>query len=112
MSSEEKARNINRVSISGKISKVSPLRFTPTGLPLLEVIVAVPQEFLGESSIGYFDVMFTRDEALNLSKQLKIGRKVGIEGSLWSRRYKDRTGTWITERKVIAFELIKEKSND
>ena len=102
----------NRVSIQGKISKVSPLRYTPTGLPLLEVVVAVPQEFLGEPSVGYFDVMFTRDEALNLAKQLKIGRKVGIEGSLWSRKFKDRSGTWVIERKVIASELIKEKSND
>lgn len=96
------------MSLRGKISRVTPLKFTPNGLPLLELVVAVSQDFMGERSVGYFDVVFSNDEALNQSGELKVGRFVEVDGSLWSRKYKDRAGNWIIERKVIAKKITEE----
>lgn len=95
--------------LAGKITKVSPLRYTPNGRPLLEVIVAVTQRFLGEETVGYFEVIYSESETPDMVSQLKIGRSVAVEGTLWSRRYRDRSGKMVTEKKVIAQKFLEKE---
>lgn len=95
----------NQVTLKGKISKVGSLRYTPNGKPLLEVILAVSQSFLGKNTVGYFDVVFSDDAAVEQAGTLRIGRIIQIEGQLWARRYRDRAGNMVTEKKVVVFKF-------
>lgn len=95
----------NLVQVRGKVSKLSPIRYTPNGLPILEVVLAVGQRFLGESSVGYLEVIFGNDMAVEMSSQLRVGQVVSVKGQIWSRRFRDRSGKLVTEKKVVA-ELI------
>ncbi len=68
---------------------------------MLEFVLAVPQQFLDLENFGYFEVLAQGDEALSLPDELKIGKQIAVEGSLWSRRYKDLNQKWLREYKVI-----------
>lgn len=95
----------NRIRLAGKVSKVGKVKYTPRGVPLLEFVLAVPQTFLDLENFGYFDVVVQGEEALSLSDELKIGKEFGLEGTLWTRKYKGQNQKWIQEFKVIMSSL-------
>jgi len=96
---------MNQVCLSGKVSRVSPLRYAPAGTPISEFIVAVQQSHLEVTNMGYFEVVLTGDMAEKWSRELKIGMWVDVKGELWSRAFLNRQGTKINETKVLAKEI-------
>ncbi|MEZ4750758.1 MAG: single-stranded DNA-binding protein [Bdellovibrionota bacterium] len=95
----------NRVRIQGKISRKIPLKYTPTGLPIAELVVAAPQTFLGKDSMGHFEVLLSGDLAEGVAA-LRIGNRIEVEGTLWTRSFKDRKGNKVQETKIIAKAII------
>ena len=91
----------NRIHLAGKVSKVGKVKYTPRGVPLYEFTLAVPQALLGVENFGYFEVMVQGEEALSLSHELQVGKEIGLEGSLWTRKYKGQNQKWSQEFKVI-----------
>jgi single-stranded DNA-binding protein len=74
-----------------------------------EALLAVAQENLGKHSIGYHEILFWGDVAERQTDTLRIGSKVAIQGSLWSRKYRNRKGNEVTEIKVMVshWEMVK-----
>ncbi len=102
----------NWIELTGKVSKTSGLRYTPSGIALLECQFAVTQETFEKKSTGYFLVELQGKLAEDSLPLVRIGRRLKISGSLWMRNYRDRQGKVETEVKVIAktvFEIKETK---
>lgn len=95
----------NEVFLSGKVSQVGSLKYTPSGVPVGEVTVAVKQTHLELTNMGYFDVVLSGELAERWFSRLKIGISLEIVGQLWSRTYKNRQGVSLKETKVLASDL-------
>lgn len=91
----------NTVFISGKVSRLAPLRYTPAGMAIYEITLAVTQHCLGEATVGYFDVMVSGELAEDLAARLRIGKQLSLEGHLWSRTFRNRRGQKVSETKIV-----------
>jgi single-stranded DNA-binding protein len=89
------------VRLTGKLSRIGSLKYTPSGLPLREATLAVVQDVLGKSSVGYHDLLFHGDVAEKSVGSLKIGVSMSVVGELWQRSFKNRKGTKVSETKVV-----------
>lgn len=94
----------NTVHLVGKISRLSPLKYTPSGVPVREAILAVPQESLGKRGVGYHAVFFSGESAELQTQRFRIGSQVEIQGSLWTREYRNRRGDKMSETKVMVHQ--------
>lgn len=92
---------MNKVHLAGKVSRVGQLKYSPSGLALLEFTLAVEQRAYSKNSVGYYQVVVTEGQAEDLKGRLKIGMKLSLEGSLYQRSYTSRSGSKVEEVKVI-----------
>ena len=104
------AMSINRVIISGNLTRDPELRSTASGLPVLGFGVAVndrrknQQTGEWEDYPNFIDCTMFGARAESLSKYLKKGTKVSIEGKLrWSQW--EREGQRKSKIEVIVDEL-------
>lgn len=63
--------------------------------------MAIPQEYFGKPSVGYFEVLLCGKAAEEEVGQIKIGQTLKLKGSLWSRTYKNRQGVRLSETKIL-----------
>lgn len=96
---------MNSVQLGGKVASVSGLRYSPSGLAVLELLVSVPQQTLGKKSHGRVDVLVTGDRAAALEGRVRIGTRVSVLGTLWVREFRHKTGVLTKEIKVMAEEI-------
>ncbi len=68
----------------------------------MEVTLAVKQRYFNKDSMGYFEILLIGDLAEAQHGVLKIGKKVSVQGSLWTRAYKNRQGQKVLETKILA----------
>ena len=92
---------MNHIKLTGKISRVGQLKYTPSGLPLLEFTLAVPQVAYGKETVGYHEVVVTGSEAEEIRQKLKIGIEILVEGQLFQRNFRNRAGNRVSETKII-----------
>lgn len=102
--------SINRVNISGNLTRDSELRAANNGTAILNFSVAVndrrknPQTGEWEDVPNYVDCVVFGTRATALNRMLKKGTKVAIEGKLrWSSWEKD--GQRRSKLEVIVDEL-------
>lgn len=102
--------SINRVVISGNLTREPELRQTATGLPVLGLGVAVndrrknQQTGEWEDHPNFIDCTLFGTRAESVAKFLKKGSKVAIEGKLrWSQWEKD--GSKRSKLEVIIDEI-------
>jgi single-strand DNA-binding protein len=96
----------NVITIQGNLADDPELRFTPNGIAVCSVRVAVNQRFKNnqtneweERLDGFFTCNVWRDQAENVASSLTKGSRVVVIGRLKSRSYEDREGQtrWVTE---------------
>jgi single-stranded DNA-binding protein len=95
----------NEVFLVGKVSQVGLLRYTPSGVPVGEVVIAVKQSHLELTNMGYFDVVLSGELAEQWFSRLKVGLNLEISGQLWSRNFRNRQGVSQKETKILASVL-------
>ena len=98
--------SVNEVVLTGKLSQIGPVEYTPSGIPMIEMNLAAKQVFLDRSDYGYFDLIASGDVVRELAG-FRVGNLVKLSGCLWQRKYRDRKGHQISETKVIVNNLIK-----
>lgn len=91
--------------MAGKISRVGRLGYTPSGTPVLEFTLAAPQSHFDKRSVGNFEIVLVGEAAEVTSGKLRIGRKLTVAGSLWTRTFTNRQAMKVTEIKIIAAEV-------
>jgi single-strand DNA-binding protein len=96
----------NQITIVGNLTDDPELRYTPAGVAVANVRVAVNQRFFNKENNswddrldGYFTVNVWRDMAENVAESLHRGTRVLVTGRLRSRSYEDKEGQtrWVTE---------------
>jgi len=87
---------------------VGILKYTPSGTPVCEFTLAVPQVYFGKLSVGYFEIQMHGDFAETHARLLRVGKTVRLNGALWSRVYKDRQGKRVQETRILADAIEEE----
>ena len=88
--------DINKIFIIGRLVRDSEIKATPTGTPVLEFTVANNKkiqrdnEWVEESY--FFDCSLFGKKAESLSKYLKKGKQVAIDGELKQSKWKTPDG--------------------
>ena len=93
------------MAVVGKISRLGTLRYTPSGVPVSDFTVAVPQRQFDKESVGYFEVQIFGQLAEDQHPTFRVGKRLEIEGTLWSRTYQHRKGIKISETKIIVHSI-------
>ena len=96
----------NSITLVGNLADDPELRYTPAGVPVTTMSVAVNRRFFDkekngfeEKLDGFFRVIVWRDYAENVAESLRRGNRVLVVGRLISRSYEDKEGQtkYITE---------------
>lgn len=103
--------SINRVNISGNLTRDVELRATQGGTEVLTFGVAVndrrknPQTGEWEDSPNFVDCVIFGKRADSLSKILYKGMKVAIEGKLRYQQWQDKNGQRRSKLSVVVDEI-------
>ena len=96
----------NVITIVGNLTDDPELRYTPNGVAVTNMRVAVNRRVRNSQTNewddkldGFFTVNVWRDHAENVAESLKRGTRVLVTGRLISRSYEDKEGQtrWVTE---------------
>ena len=98
---------MNKIIISGNLTKEPILSETQNGIPFCKFNLAVnrPYQEDGNRVADYFNVVTYRSQAENCAKYLKKGSKVGIVGTLQNRSYEANDGTKRTITEIVAEQV-------
>ena len=83
---------MNRIIITGRLTRDPEQRVTPNGVPVTTFTVACDRRFNREET-DFIPVVTWRKEAENCGKYLGKGSMVGVSGSLQIRNYEKNDGT-------------------
>lgn len=103
--------SLNRVTISGNLTREPELRQTPSGYEILNVGVAVNDRRKNQQSgewedyANFVDVVVFGKRASSLSKILTKGMKVAIDGKLRYSSWEDKEGHKRSKLEVIAEDV-------
>ena len=99
---------MNKVILTGNLTKDPELTETPTGVAVCRFAIAVSREYAnadGTRETDFFNITVWRGRAENCGKYLKKGNKVAIVGSLQNRSYEDKDGIKRNVTDIIASEV-------
>jgi single-strand DNA-binding protein len=95
---------MNNVTVIGNLADDPELRYTPQGVPVVTVRVAVNRRVRNDDEWedrldGFFTAILWREHAENVAESLRRGDRVLVTGRLSSRSYEAQDGTtrWVTE---------------
>jgi len=104
--------SINRVVVTGNLTRDPELRSTGSGMAVLQMRVAVndrrknQQSGEWEDSPNYFDVVVFGSRGESLSRFLSKGSKVAVEGKLrWSEWEDKNSGDKRSKVEIIADDI-------
>lgn len=93
---------VNRVHLEGKITRRGSLKYTPGGTAICEFTIAVPQKCFERKSMGQLEIMMIGNTAEECAPILTVGKRLSLQGSLWTRSFMDRKGVLVKETKILA----------
>lgn len=118
-----KLPSLNSLTIVGRLCFDSELRYTPSGAAILGFRIAVDRYWRDKQSneskkeTSFFSVNLWGQSAERLSKELRKGSAVLVEGSLRSRSWEGKDGekkyvVEINANRVSALEWSEEKAGE
>jgi single-strand DNA-binding protein len=101
------ATNINRVILTGNLTRDPELRSTPGGTPVCSLRIATNSSRKDETGNwvdkpNYFSVTIWGAQGENCAKYLEKGRPVAIDGRLDWREYQDKDGNKREAIEIVA----------
>ena len=108
---------MNKVIIIGRNTKDIELRTTQGGTSVVEFSIAVKRAFKnanGENESDFFNCIAFSKLADTISRYVKKGDQVGIEGRLQTRNYTNKEGkkVYVTEIIVENVEFLQNKKQE
>lgn len=102
--------NINKVMLTGNITRDVEVRKTQDGISVATVTLAVN----GRDSAQFFDCVLWKETAENAERFLTKGSKVGVVGHLAERKYTKKDGTKNRTVEVIVeqMEYLSQRQKD
>lgn len=106
---------INRVVLTGRLTRDVDLRYTPSGAAVANFTIAVDRRFTnqsGERESDFINCVMWRKSAENFSNFTRKGSLVGIEGRIQTRNYENQQGqrVWVTEVVADDFSLLESRA--
>lgn len=106
---------INRVVLTGRLSRDVELRYTQSGAAVASFTIAVDRRFKndnGERDSDFINCVMWRKAAENFSNFTRKGSLVGIEGRIQTRNYENQQGQRVYVTEVVAddFSLLESRS--
>lgn len=107
---------LNRVVLTGRLTKYVELRYTPAGAAVASANLAVNRNFKaanGETESDFINLVIWRKPAENFANFFGKGSLVGVEGRLQSRTYDDQQGNkrYVTEVVVDNFTFLESRAD-
>ena len=104
----------NQVHLIGRLTKDVDLKYTPNGVAVASISLAVQRDRKnekGEYETDYPNIIVWQKSAENLANYCKKGDKIGIEGRLQTRNYagKDGKKVYVTEVVTNSVEFLSVK---
>lgn len=108
---------INRVVITGRLTKDVELKYSQSGNAVANMTVAVNRTFAnaqGEKETDFVNVVVFRKQAENAANFLSKGSLVGVDGRIQSRSYEGNDGrrVYVTEVVAESVQFLEPKGND
>lgn len=106
---------INRVVLTGRLTRDLELKTTQSGLSVASFTIAVNRQFTnsnGNREADFINCVIWKKSAENLCKYTHKGSLIGIDGRLQTRSYDNNNGqkVFVTEAVVDSFSLLEPKS--
>ncbi|MDD2681382.1 MAG: single-stranded DNA-binding protein [Bacilli bacterium] len=106
---------MNKVILTGRLTKDPELKKTNSGLSYVQFNLAVNRNYVsksGERQADFINCVVWRVQADNLAKYIKKGGLIGVEGEIQTRTYDDQNGIrkYITEVVCNSIEFLEPKS--
>lgn len=96
---------LNRVVLVGRLTRDPELRYTPNGIAVASISLAVNRPFSnqqGNREADFFNVVVWRKQAENVANYLRKGSLTGVDGRLQSRSYENNEGKKVFITEVVA----------
>lgn len=96
---------MNKVILIGRLTRDPELRYTPSGMAVCQITVAVNRMGTnknGEREADFINVNVWDKQAENVSKYLSKGRLVSVEGRIQTRNYENNEGKKVYVTEVVA----------
>lgn len=108
---------INRVILTGRLTKDPELRYTSNGTAAGTFSLAVNRQFTnsnGDREADFINCVIWRKSAENFANFTHKGSLVGIDGRLQTRNYENQQGqrVYVTEVVVDNFSLLEKRTSD
>ena len=99
---------MNTVTLIGRVVADPELKYTPAGVAVCSLRIAVDRRFKsesGEKQTDFFDVVAWKQSAEFASQYLTKGRLVAVEGRLQQRQWVGQDGSKRSKVEVVAENL-------
>ena len=102
---------INRVVLTGHLTKDPELKTTQSGLSVVQFVIGVQRQFAGKDGVreaDFISCVAWRKTAENIAKYFKKGQLIGVDGRIQTRSYDNRDGqrVYVTEVVVENFSFL------
>ena len=104
---------MNKVTLSGRLTKDPVVRYTPSGKAYARASIAVDRR-TKEKTADFFNLVAWEKTAEIMEKYLKKGSKILVDGRLQFSQYEDKDGAKKSNVDVIvdSFEFMDAKSQN
>jgi single-strand DNA-binding protein len=95
---------LNRIVLVGRLTKDPELKYTPNGVPVASMTLAVNRPFTdqqGERQADFINCVVWRRQAENAAQFLGKGSLVGIDGRLQTRSFDNQEGNRVYVTEVV-----------
>ncbi|QOY37370.1 single-stranded DNA-binding protein [Anaerobacillus isosaccharinicus] len=96
---------LNRVVLVGRLTRDPELKYTPNGIAVASITLAVNRPFSnqqGNREADFINVVIWRKQAENVANYLRKGSLAGVDGRLQTRNYENNEGKKVFITEVVA----------
>lgn len=106
---------LNRVVITGRLTKDPDLRYTPNGVAVSNFTIAVNRPFSnnqGDRDADFINCVIWRKPAENLAQFMSKGSLIGVDGRLQTRSFDNQEGkrVFVTEVQAESVQFLESKN--
>lgn len=108
---------VNKVCLTGRVTKNIELKYTQNNIAITNFTLAVTRKFKnqnGEYESDFINCIAYKSTAELLSKYVKKGDLLGIEGRIQTRNYEDKDGkrVYVTEVIVDSIDFLQSRKDE
>jgi single-strand DNA-binding protein len=108
---------MNAVHLTGRLVKDPEMRFTPSGVAVTNLTLAVQRNFKneqGEYEADFINITIWRNAAEIVANHMKKGDMAGFSGRIQTRHYEGQDGKRVYVTEVVAddFDFLQPKKEE